>query len=141
MNSKLGSAQIFVLFVTIILMFIILTSIFLFYIQINSCIYNVKSDLFYIAQNAYIAVNSDELSYSNYEVNDYLLTQKIVELLKLNHPSYKFEINEIKYEYESKSVIIDINLLVEPIVLSNVIGNVNLSIKDKIKLKLMEVKV
>jgi len=140
MKSKRGSAEIVILTITVIIMLIILTIIFLLYIQINSCIYDVKSDLFYIAQNAYLAVNNEELAYSYYEINQQILQEKIVQLLKLNHPNYIFYINEIKYEYENNMVLIDINLLIEPIVLNNLIGNISLNFKDKIKLKLMEVK-
>ncbi|MDF2865830.1 MAG: hypothetical protein K0R72_648 [Clostridia bacterium] len=140
MKNRRGSIEIVVLTLVIIFIFIILTAIFLLHIQINSCIYNVKSDLFYIAQNAYIAANYNELSYANYEFDNILLNEKIVYLLKLNHPNYKFTINEIKYEYKEKSVLIDINILVEPIILNNLIGNINLNIRDNFKLKLMEVK-
>jgi hypothetical protein len=140
MNSKKGSVQIIILAITVIIMCIILVAIFLLYIQINSCIYNVKSDLFYIAQNAYIAANSSELAYSNYEIDDELLQEKITEILVLNHPKYKFVVNKIQYEYISNNVLLDINLLVEPIVLNKLIGNISLNIKENVKLKLMEVK-
>lgn len=140
MKNKKGSVEIVVLSITVIVMLIILIVGFLLYIQINSYIFYIKSDLFYVAQNAYIAANHEELSYSKYEINNDLLKEKIVELLKLNHPNYMLDINEIKYEYTSKSVLIDINLLVEPIVLKNIIGNISLNIKEDIKLKLMEVK-
>ncbi len=140
MKNKRGSIEIIVLTLLIIFIFIILTAIFLLHIQINSCIYNVKSDLFYIAQNAYIAANYSELSYANYQFDNILLKEKIVYLLKLNHPNYKITINEIKYEYVEKSVLIDINILVEPIILNHLIGNINLNIRDNFKLKLMEVK-
>jgi cell division protein FtsL len=129
-----------ILAITVIIMCIILVAIFLLYIQINSCIYNVKSDLFYIAQNAYIAANSSELAYSNYEIDDELLQEKITEILVLNHPKYKFVVNKIQYEYISNNVLLDINLLVEPIVLNKLIGNISLNIKENVKLKLMEVK-
>jgi len=140
MNSKRGSLEIFILFITVIIMFIILTIIFLLYIQINSCVFNIKSDLFYIAQNAYIAADYEELAYSNYEIDVQILEEKIVHLLELNHPNYKFCINKIEYEYISKNVLIDINLLIEPIILNGLIGNISLNIKESVKLKLMEVK-
>lgn len=140
MKNKNGSVEIVILALTVIFIFIILTTIFLLYIQINSCVYNVKNDLFYIAKNAYIAANYDELSYANYQFDNQLLNEKIICLLKLNYPNYKFTINEIKYQYDEKSVLIDINLLIEPIVLNNLIGTINLNIKDNIKLRLMEVK-
>ncbi len=140
MNSKKGSIELYILAITVIIFSIILISIFLLYIQINSCIYNVKSDLFYIAQNAYIGADYVELAYSNYEIDDKVLKETITKLLVLNHPNYKFVINEIKYEHLSRNVLIDINLIVEPIILNNLIENISLNIKDSVKLKLMEVK-
>ena len=140
MNNKRGSIEIFILSITIIFMVIILTITFLLYIQINSCIYNVKTDLFYIAQNAILAVNYDELAYSNYEINDEMLKEKITTLLHLNYPNYNFNVNEIRYEHLTSSVLIDINLQIKPIALRNLIGDITLKIKDNVKLKLMEVR-
>jgi|GEM_PF-2411740 len=140
MNNKKGSVEIFILLISVMIMLIMLVVIFLLYIQINSSVFNVKSDLFYIAQNAYIAADYEELAYSNYQINENVLQEKIIQLLELNHPNYNFVINKIKYEYIDKNVLIDINLLIEPIVLSNLIGNITLNIKENVKLKLMEVK-
>jgi hypothetical protein len=139
MNSKKGSVEIFILSITVIIMFIILTIIFLLYIQMNSCIFTIKSDLFYIAQNAYLAADYEELAYSNYEIDDQILEEKIVQLLELNHPNYKFDVNKIEYDHINKKVIIDIILLIKPIVLGNVIEDFSLNIKENVKLKLMEV--
>lgn len=140
MNRKRGSIEIFILSIGIMIMCIILTAVFLLYIQINSCIYNVKSDLFYIAQNAYIAVNRDELIYSNYVIDNNLLEEKITYLLRQNYPNYNIKINKINYDYLNNNIDLDINLLVEPLVLNKLIGKLNLNIKEKVKLKLMEVK-
>lgn len=140
MNNKNGSVEIFILSITIIFMVIILAITFLLYIQINSCIYNVKTDLFYIAQNAILAVDYDELVYSSYEINDEILKEKITTLLHLNYPNYNFNVNEIKYEHLTSSVLIDMNLQIKPIALRNLIGDITLKIKDNIKLKLMEVR-
>lgn len=140
MIKNKGSIEIIILTLTIIIMLIMLVIIFLLQIQINSCIYSVKSDLFYIAQNAYIAADHSELVYSNYVIDDKILKEKIAQILKLNYPKYEFIINEIKYQYTDKSIVIDINLLINPIILSRVIGNININIKDNVKLKLMEVK-
>ena len=140
MNRKRGSIEIFILSIGIMIMCIILTAVFLLYIQINSCIYNVKSDLFYIAQNAYIAVNRDELIYSNYIIDNNLLEEKIKYLLRQNYPNYNIKINKINYDYLNNNIDLDINLLVQPLVLNKLIGNLNLNIKEKVKLKLMEVK-
>lgn len=140
MNNKNGSVEIFILSITIIFMVIILVITFLLYIQINSCIYNVKTDLFYIAQNAILAVDYDELAYSSYEINDEILKEKITTLLHLNYPNYNFYVNEIKYEHLTSSVLIDMNLQIKPIALRNLIGDITLKIKDNIKLKLMEVR-
>lgn len=140
MGSKRGNVEIFILSITILLMLVILTSVFLLHIQINTCIYNIKSDLFYISQNAYLAADHEELAYSNYEVNDELLSEKIEYLIKLNHSNYDFYINEIKYDYINKNVLININLLINPIVLKDMIGIISLNIKETVKLRLMEVK-
>lgn len=140
MNNKRGSIEIFILSITIIFMIIILTITFLLYIQINSCIYNVKTDLFYIAQNAILAVDHDELAYSNYEINDEILKEKVGTLLYLNYPNYNISVNEVKYDYLSNCILIDISLQVKPIALRNLIGDITLKIKDNVKLKLMEVR-
>jgi hypothetical protein len=140
MNKKRGSIEMFILSMTIMIMIIILATVFLLYTQINSCIYYIKSDLFYIAQNAYIAVNDEELAYSNYVIDNNLLEKKITYLLRKNYPNYNINVNKVDYDYLNKNILIDINLLVEPLVLNNIIGNINLNIKEKVKLKLMEVK-
>lgn len=140
MNRKRGSIEIFILAMIIIFTCIILSAIFLLYIQINSVIYSIKSDLFYIAQNGYIAADYKELAYSNYKIDNKILEEKITELIRLNHPNYKIDINNIAYNQSTNNIIMDIDLVIEPIVLRKIIGDITLNIRENVKLKLMEVK-
>lgn len=140
MNRKRGSIEVVILTTTILLMCIVFTAVFLLYIQINSCIYNIKSDLFYIAQNGYIAADYEELAYSNYKVDNIVLQEKITELLRLNHPNYTIYVDKINYDNVTNNIVIDIDLLIKPLVLKNLIGDIKLNIRENVKLKLLEVR-
>lgn len=140
MNRKRGSIEIFILAMFIIFTCIILSAIFLLYIQINSVIYSIKSDIFYIAQNGYLAADYQELAYSNYKIDNQILEEKIAQLIRLNHPNYNIDINNIAYNQSTNNIIVDIDLVIEPIVMENIIGDITLNIRENVKLKLMEVK-
>lgn len=140
MDKRSGNVQVFLLAIIMIILFVILTAIFLLYIQINSSIFGIKNDMFYIAQNAYIAMDYEKLAYSCYEVDQDILKNKITQLLNLNYPNYTLIVNEIYYDYNCNSVHIDINIILKPIALKSIIGDISINVKDNIKLKLMEVK-
>jgi len=137
---KQGSVEIFTLSIFIILMFIFLSIMFLLYVQINSCIFSVKNDVFYIVQNGYFSLDEEELVYSNYIVDQSKLTIIVEKLLRLNYPNYIFVINKVEYDTITKSINIDINLKLTPFILKDILGIIDIKIKDNIKLKVMEVR-
>lgn len=140
MNSKKGNIEIIFLILIILFILLIMCIIFILYIQINSNIYVIKNDLFYIVQNAYFSLNSEELAYNNYDINNDKLNRDIQYLLNLNFPNNKIVYNSIIYDQNDNFVIIDLDLIIEPLILKDIIESFRVNIKDKIKLKLMEVK-
>jgi hypothetical protein len=140
MNNKKGSIEIVLLLLTVIFIILIMSIILILYIQINSNIYVIKNDLFYIVQNAYFSLDLEELAYNNYSVNIEKLNENIKYLLNLNFPNNIIIYNNIDYDKDNKCLNIDLDLIVEPLVLKDIIKNVRINIKDNIKLKLMEVK-
>lgn len=136
-NFKKGSIETFFMAILFIVMIISMSVIYILYIQINTYVYPIKQDIFYIVQNAYISLNKEKLSYYEYDINEFELNERITELMNLNHNNVNVE----KIEYNENSNEVEIIVLVnfKPILLTNQIGNVKLKIKDTIKLKMMEV--
>lgn len=137
LQFKRGSIETFFIAILFILMIIAMSVIYILYIQINTYIYPIKQDIFYIVQNAYMSLNKEKLSYYEYDINEFELNERITELMNLNYNNVNVE----KIEYNENSNEIEIIVLVnfKPILLTNQIGNVKLRIKDTIKLKMMEV--
>ncbi|MEG1989753.1 MAG: hypothetical protein RR144_01300 [Clostridia bacterium] len=140
MKYKKGNIQIILISFTIIIMCTILTATFLLYFQINTLIYAIKTDLFYICQNSYFSLNKEELAYADYEVNIEELNKKIVNLLNLNYSKNNVKLNKLKYDLKNKRIYIDINVEIKPIALEQILGRININIKENVKLNLMEVK-
>ncbi|MEG1141229.1 MAG: hypothetical protein RSE41_02020 [Clostridia bacterium] len=137
MNKK-GNIEITVLSLFAIVLVILISCVLLLYTEINNTILAVKNDLFYISQNAYFAMDSSEIVYNNYVVDNSKLNEIVSSLIKLNYPNNDITLNKI--EYKDKKVYVDLNIKLKPVVLSSIIGDINLNIKDEIKLTMMEVK-
>lgn len=138
-KNKKGNIEIIFLTCFILATFIILSSIYILYVQINSIIYPIKQDIFYIVQNAYFSINKDKLAYYVYSVDEKILKSKIEELIKLNYPNKNIEISEISYNNDKNTVDIELTLKMDPLILKEKINKISINIKDSIKLKMMEV--
>lgn len=135
---KQGNIEIiFLLFVTVILI-ILSFSLYMLYTQIVTYIIPIKQDLFYIVQNSYFSLNQNDLEYSTYYIDSNKLRDKVNDILNINYDNCKLK--NIYYNYDKNKVFIEINVNIVPVVFKNKIGNFNITIKDEIKLKTMEVK-
>ncbi|MEG2646245.1 MAG: hypothetical protein RSA08_04375 [Clostridia bacterium] len=142
MNGKVfkkGNIEIIALTFFVLVILIIIFLFFSLYIQINSFIYPIKQDLFYIVQNAAISMNEKELSYYNYLVDENTLKKKIEKIIEKNYGA-KVKLSEISYDKQDNKVNIEVYVIVDPIVLNKVIKPFKLKIKDEVKLKLLEIK-
>lgn len=139
-KNKFKKGNIEVFFITILFMILIISIsvIYILYIQINTYIYPIKQDVFYIVQNSYMSLNKEKLSYYEYDVDAEELNQRIKNLIELNYDNV--EIEKINYNVDLNKIEITISVNIKPILLTNQIGNINLKINDTIKLKMMEVK-
>jgi hypothetical protein len=137
-TNKKGNIEILFLTLVIFFLMVVFSVLYILYVQINTFVYPIKQDLFYIVQNAYLSLNKDELSYYNYDIDEYVLNDKVAQVIKLNYDDVNLE--SLKYNKNTKNVEVIVNIKIKPIVLSNKIGNITLKVKDNIKLKMMEVK-
>ncbi|MEG2348102.1 MAG: hypothetical protein RSB67_00450 [Clostridia bacterium] len=120
MNGKVfkkGNIEIIALTFFVLVILIIIFLFFSLYIQINSFIYPIKQDLFYIVQNAAISMNEKELSYYNYLVDENTLKKKIEKIIEKNYGA-KVKLSEISYDKQDNKVNIEVYVIVDPIVLN-----------------------
>jgi flagellar basal body-associated protein FliL len=136
-TSKKGNVQIVFLTLVIILILFLLSISYILYFQINSCIYGIKQDIFYIVQNLYLSLNSDELKMYNYVVDKAKMKEKVETLIKTNYDNV--EIENLIYDEDNNYVILDIKITIKPVALSKKIGYLKLRLREKVKLKMMEV--
>lgn len=137
MSGKKGNIYIVCLTLFILIITIITFMILMLNVQINTEIYAIKQDLFYIVQNSLLSLNDNELSYGVYLVDEKELKERISSIIKNNYDG-KATLENIKYLEGENRVYIEILLNLEPIVLSSKIGNVKLKVNDEVKLKLLE---
>lgn len=137
-TNKKGNVEILFLTLIVFFLMVVFSVLYILYVQINTFVYPIKQDLFYIVQNAYLSLNKDELSYYNYDIDEYVLNDKVAQIIKLNYDDVNLE--SLRYNKNTKNVEVIVNIKIKSIVLSNKIGNINLKVKDNIKLKMMEVK-
>lgn len=141
MNRANKKGNIYIVFISIcvILQILIFTGCFLIFMQVNDQVYRVKQDIFYIVQNSYLALSQENLAYSNYTIDNYALTQKVNDILNLNYSDKSVEIKKLKYNLKTNRVEISYLIKIKPVALESLIGNINLNLKEEIKLKGMEV--
>ena len=70
--------------------------IFITYSSLISDVFALKTDLFYICQNALLALDYEDLSVNKYTVQDELLKKHIEDLLHLNYTSIKTNFKTIR---------------------------------------------
>lgn len=137
MSGKKGNIYVVCLTLFILIITIITFMILMLNVQINTEIYAIKQDLFYIVQNSLLSLNDNELSYGVYLVDEKELKERISSIIKNNYGG-KATLENIKYLEGENRVYIEVLLNLEPIVLSSKIGNVKLKVNDEVKLKLLE---
>lgn len=137
-TNKKGNIEILFLTLIVFFLIVIFSVLYILYVQINTFVYPIKQDLFYIVQNAYLSLNKDELSYYNYDIDEDVLNDKVAQIINLNYDNVNLV--SLKYNKITRNVDIIVNIKIKPVVLSNKIGDINLKVKDNIKLKMMEVK-
>ncbi len=137
-NKKSGNLQIIIIFLFIIFIIIYTFSFIIINIQINSLIYPIKQDIYYIAQNAILAMDAEELSYYKYEIDNNKLEYLIESLISKNYNNVK--IDELYYNNETNYLNIKLDVVIQPLLFKKIIGeNINIKIEENIRVKLMEV--
>lgn len=140
MNKKRGNILFIMVFIGFVLIILILMQVYILYIQINSFVYPIKQNIFYIVQNTYFSIDKESLKYYDYKVNEDLMIKKINSIIKLNYNNC-VSINDIKYDYLKNEIKINYTVHFSPIVFKNIIGKTkDINFEDNIKLKNMEVK-
>ena len=137
MNNKGFTSIISILSVAIIIIIIIISLFIMYIFQINFEIYKVKKDLFYIVQNVYISLDENEIIYNNYEFDIDNMKSKIQILINKNlNNSNNVKIESLKYE--NSYIYIKLSISIKPII--DIFKETKITIDDKIKVKLLEVK-
>lgn len=135
--EKKGSIEIIFVSFFVICLLLIFSTIFLLYTQINSSVYRIKQDISYIVQNAYMSFNNDELAYFNYVINEDELKSRVNTLITKNYTNV--ELQNLYYDKNNNVINIEVLIKVKPVIFSSVIGDINLTVKDGVKLKLMDI--
>lgn len=133
-SNKNGNIEI--LFLCIASIFVILTFlvIFVLYSQINISVYSVKYDIYNIVQNVFVCFDKEELAYDNYVLNENEMSEKIQNIISLNYDNVKLKY--LSYDKEENEVDITVTISIKPVTF---ISKIDIEIKERIKLKLMEV--
>lgn len=140
MSKKRGNVLFVMIFIALVFITVILMQVYILYMQINTSVYKVREDIFYIVQNSYFSLDKEELKYYDYKINEELMIKKIKDIVKLNYSDF-VKINNIKYDYLKNEIKINYTIHFSPIVFKMMIGEIrNINFEDNIKLKNMEVK-
>lgn len=134
---KKGSIEILCLTLFMTIMILITGTLYFLYMQINGQVISIRKDIFYIVQNAFFSLQSEELAYENYVIDQTVLTERIATLITKSYHQVKIE--EIQYNEREKKVEITLQMTVTPVLLSSKIGKIPLLLHEKIKLRNMEV--
>lgn len=140
MNKRIrikGNIEIVFVVIAAGILIVIISAIYLLASQINISVLPIKQDLFYIVQNAYLSLDNKELEYSSYYVDESILMDKIQILLMKNHENINIE--SLAYDSNSNKVNIKLKAKIKPVIMSGIIGEIDIYIYDKIKVKLMDV--
>lgn len=132
---KEGNMYIILVFIFVMLLIILTTYAIYIHIKINKEIYPIKKDIFYIVQNAYLALDKEELAYYRYKVDKDEFRNKIIKLLELNYNEKEIKVKKLEYDEIDNEVEIYISFEVD--ILNG--HKKEVSIKERVKLSLMEV--
>lgn len=138
MNGKRGNIYIISVSLFIVVLVFLTFTILMLNIQINSKIYSVKQDLFYIVQNSLLSLNNNDLALSYYDIDQQKLFDRISIIINKNYNG-TVTLDKVVYNKVQNKVYIEVILKLKPIVFENRIKEVKLKIKDEVKLKLLEI--
>ena len=138
MNNK-GNAYILFITITFSITILFFLIIFMLFMQINNQVYKLKQDVFYIVQNSYFSLNQESFSYSDYIIDNKELFEKVNYIMQKNNPDGNVKIISMYYDYKKNKVNISYTLKLKPVVLGDIIKDININFNDDIKLKGMEV--
>lgn len=138
LKSKKGSVEILFLSIFVISCIAMLAVYGMMIAQINAQVYPIKQDVFYVVQNAYFALNKEELSYENYVVDEKVLFEKVSYLFAQNYNNVQVQNIRIHTALQQIEVVLEVTI--KPVLLSDFIGDITITIKDKVNIKMMEVK-
>ena len=139
LNLKNGNVlQTYIILLYIIIVLVLITTIIVFQYYFTSKINVVKKDLFYIGQNAAkSALDISELSYSEYEINDAILTNVASNIIEKNYNG-EVALESIRFIENEKKIHIKVMLkLVNFLPTKN--DEFYIPLEETMKLKLMEV--
>lgn len=138
-NKKRGNIQIIILAIFIVIIIIIIFTMVMLNIQINSIIYPIKQDIFYIAQNSLLAMERNDLSLYSYNVDISELKDIVERLVSQNYNNVTVE--NVNYDIVTNYLYIDLIVKIKPIIL-NINSNryFNIRFNEKVKIKLMDVR-
>lgn len=135
MLTKKGNIQILSITMFFIILIIFLSIYYIFWAQINYYIYPIKKDLFYIVQNSLISFVKKELEYYNYVLDGADLNKKLKTIIEKNYGN-KVTLGDLYYNYNDNCIYIGVKIKVKTLIFNK---NFILVVKDKIKVKMMEV--
>lgn len=138
MNGKRGNIYIISVSLFIVVLVFLTFTILMLNIQINSKIYSVKQDLFYMVQNSLLSLNNNDLALSYYDIDQQKLFDRISIIINKNYNG-TVTLDKVVYNKVQNKVYIEVILKLKPIVFENRIKEVKLKIKDEVKLKLLEI--
>ena len=138
MNNK-GNAYILFITITFSITILFFLIIFMLFMQINNQVYKLKQDVLYIVQNSYFSLNQESFSYSDYIIDNKELFEKVNYIMQKNNPDGNVKIISMYYDYKKNKVNISYTLKLKPVVLGDIIKDININFNDDIKLKGMEV--
>lgn len=134
---KNGYFEIFFLSIFIVFILIIFTGIVILKLQINSYVYPLKEDIFYIVQNAIISCNENSLSNFDYVIDENLMKEKVDKILIENYKNAKLV--SIKYNKLKNVVYGKIEVEIVPMIFS-LNNKCKVGFNYEVKLKMLDVK-
>lgn len=137
MNKK-GNVLIISLFLFFILILLTIFGICILYVQLHIQVYSVKNDLFVKSKSLVNYFDKEALAVYNYKVDSKDLKEKLNALMIKTHDNVN--VRNVQYDKNSNCLIIYFEIRIKPVVFYSKIGFLNLEVKEKIKLKMMEYK-
>ena len=126
----------------VVVMILIIFSFFLLYFQINTINSRIRKDVFYASNNIIIAMDKNELAFSNYELSLSRAKEIVEDLLKKNNIKENGYITDIKvedvsYNLSTKKLNIKTKVCFKPVVRIND-KDLTLFITEETKISLLQ---